>query len=230
MGLASLYGTTPRNLLTPEAIGRLTPTERAALAGPASAQPPLTVHRASPQVRGPGTGQIPPNGSEPVTASHQSSAFLAAWQSSDVGAVALDQIQADLSRLAYDYMQSSLPRTFLELVLVRDRLFDLLSARRRVRDMRALLGSAAISLTLLARVTDDLGLAQPAERHAQVARALADESGDPHLVAWTLATQSSLAYWQSRPQRSIDLAEQGLRIGDGHLTDRLLALKARSWA
>ncbi len=224
IGLASLYHTSPRCLLNPDAVGKLPPTHQAAVT--AGLEPPVP---RGPRADGPVRSHAPLGDVEPVTVSHQSSAFLATWQSSGLGFQTLDQIRLDLTELTHDYMLRPSKQVFEELVLIRNRLFDLLSTRRCVGDMRRLLASAVLGLTLLARVTDDLGHTRAAERHAQTAWVLAGEVGDSQLTAWILATQSSLACWRSAPRHAIDLADQGLRTARGPFAARLQALRARAW-
>jgi hypothetical protein len=226
LGLAALYGTVPRNLVTPEDLTMLPAPLQAALATVAGDD--RAARPAEPEAR---TPYPPAHLDSVVAAAHETCRLYATWDSATVGAESLAECRRDLERLCRGYLHRPLRPVFAELVLLRDRVFGLLVNHHRIAATTELLVMAAITCSLAARVSDDLGYPEPAERQARMAWLLAQESGHRSVMAWVLATQSGLAYWAGRMAEAVEMASRAARhASTGTIAARVTALRARASA
>ncbi|MFD4406602.1 hypothetical protein ACFWPH_27965 [Nocardia sp. NPDC058499] len=85
-----------------------------------------------------------------------------------------------------------------------------------------------ITIDLLAHVTENLGEARAAERHARAAEAIGVELGHPGLQAWAGGTRALIWEWNHRPAEAMELAAKAAAIAPvGEQQVRLAAIEAR---
>lgn len=146
----------------------------------------------------------------------------------------LDQFDADVERLARDFVGRPLSLLIPEIRTVRAEVFRLLQGRQRPSQTRHLYVVAGWLCGLAAHVSLDLGDRSAASTHARTVVQCADIAEHPDLRAWARSFQSLAAYWAGDHRRAADLAqagyEEGRGPGTGTIKARLLSLEARARA
>jgi hypothetical protein len=150
-----------------------------------------------------------------VDAGDESVALLTMAEESNVGDLTVEQLHADIERIAQNYLKVPTKPLFLRSRAIRDRAFKLLAGRQPPGQTRDLYAAAGWALTLLAWMSVDLGRPDVAESHTRTAWACADAAGHDELRAWVRATQHTAAFWQDDFGRAAEYAESGLRYAGG---------------
>ncbi|MEU8571474.1 XRE family transcriptional regulator [Streptomyces pathocidini] len=143
----------------------------------------------------------------------------------------VEQLEADVARLARSYVSHPLMELYVDIKRLRDDTFDLLRGRQRPRQTSDLYVSASRLCGLCAHVCLDLGHYDSAATHARTARACAEAAGHEGMLAWVRAVESLIAYWTGLYEQAARLAQAGRqhRAG-GSIGARLASLEARSLA
>jgi hypothetical protein len=152
---------------------------------------------------------------ELVDAGDESVALLTLAEESNVGDLTVEQLHADIQRIAQNYLKLPTKPLFVRSRAIRDRAFKLLAGRQPPHQTRDLYAAAGWALTLLAWMSVDLGRPDVAESHTRTAWACADGADHDELRAWVRATQHTAAFWQDDFARAVDYAEDGLRYAVG---------------
>ncbi|MEU6709403.1 XRE family transcriptional regulator [Streptomyces wuyuanensis] len=143
----------------------------------------------------------------------------------------VEQLEADVCRLARTYVSHPLLEQHVEIKRLRNGVFDLLRGRQHPRQTTDLYLSAARLCGLSAHVCLDLGDYDSAATHARTARACAEAAGHEGMLAWVRAVESLIAYWTGRYEQAARLAQAGLRHrASGSIGARLASLEARALA
>jgi hypothetical protein len=153
--------------------------------------------------------------SELMDAASESATWLSLAESSNVGELTVEQLHADVRRIATSYLKTPTGPLFTRTRALRDRAFVLLEGRQRPAQTRQLYAAAGWALTLLAWMTVDLGRPDVAETHARSARVCADNADLDGLRAWVCATQHTAAFWQDDFARAAEYAAEGRRYAEG---------------
>lgn len=143
----------------------------------------------------------------------------------------VEQLEADVARLARAYVSHPLLELYVEIQRLRDGVFELLRGRQHPRQTTDLYVAASRLCGLSAHVCLDLGDYDSAATHARTARACAEAVGHDGMLAWVRAVESLIAYWTGQYERAARLAQAGRqhRAG-GSLGARLASLEARALA
>ncbi|MEV8374419.1 hypothetical protein AB0P21_16885 [Kribbella sp. NPDC056861] len=176
-------------------------------------------------------GFVPPGASGPMTAdlscsmagmaeelvdsADQSTSLLTLIEESNVGGLTVEQLQADIQRIAQNYLKVPTKPLFQRCVAVRDRAFRLLAGRQQPQQTRELYAAAGWAITMLGWISVDLGRPDVAESHTRTAWACAEAAGHDELRAWVRATQHTVAFWQDDVAQATDFALDGLRYAKG---------------
>lgn len=152
---------------------------------------------------------------ELVDAGDESVSLLALAEESNVGGLTVEQLHADIQRIAQNYLKVPTKPLFLRSRAIRDRAFKLLAGRQPPHQTRDLYAAAGWSLTLLAWMSVDLGRPDVAESHTRTAWACAEGADHDELRAWVRATQHTAAFWQDDFARAAEYAEHGLQYASG---------------
>jgi hypothetical protein len=152
---------------------------------------------------------------ELMDAASESATWLSLAESSNVGELTVEQLHADVRRIATSYLKTPTGPLFARTRALRDRAFVLLEGRQRPAQTRQLYAAAGWALTLLAWMTVDLGRPDVAETHARSARVCADNADLDSLRAWVCATQHTAAFWQDDFARAAEYAAEGRRYAEG---------------
>ncbi|HWD80981.1 MAG TPA: hypothetical protein VG497_18940, partial [Kribbella sp.] len=188
-------------------------------------------------------GFFPPSGGSPVepdsdppsmagheddliNAGDESIALLSIAEESNVGELTVEQLQADIERIARSYLRTPTRQLFEKSRAIRDRAFALLAGNQSPRQSRDLYSAAGWAITLLAWMSVDLGRPDIAEGHTRTAWACAEAADHDVLRGWIRATQHTAAFWQDDFTRAAEYAEDGLRYAAG--TSRLFLASAAS--
>ena len=145
-----------------------------------------------------------------MNAAGESSEFLAWAESTNVGDLTVEQMHAEVRRIANSYLKAPTLPLFARTKALRDRAFALLSGHQDPRHTRELYAAAGWSLTLLSWISVDLGRADAAEDHARAAWMCAERADHNPLRAWVRATQHTAARWQHDYATAAHYAADGL--------------------
>ncbi|RNL71881.1 helix-turn-helix domain-containing protein [Streptomyces sp. I6] len=152
----------------------------------------------------------------------------------NVNALVLEQFDADVERLARDFVSRPLPLLIPEIRTARGAVFRLLEGRQHPSQTRHLYVVAGWLSGLAAHVSLDLGDRSAAATHARTVVQCAEISEHSALRAWARSFQSLAAYWAGDYRRAGDLAQaghsEGRGPGAGTIKARLLSLEARARA
>ncbi|MER6707346.1 helix-turn-helix domain-containing protein [Streptomyces fumanus] len=145
--------------------------------------------------------------------------------------VVVEQVDADVGRLARTYVSHPLMEQYVEIKRLRDGVFELLRGRQHPRQTTDLCLSASRLCGLFAHVCLDLGDYGSAATHARTARASAAAAGHEGMLAWVRAVESLIAYWTGQYEQAARLAHEGRRHrASGSIRARLASLEARALA
>jgi hypothetical protein len=161
-----------------------------------------------------------------VNAGDESIALLAFAEESNVGDLTVEQLHADIERIAQSYLRTPIRPLFAKSRAIRDRAFTLLAGNQSPHQSRDLYSAAGWAITLLAWMSVDLGRSDIAESHTRTAWACAEAADHDVLRGWIRATQHTAAFWQEDFARAAAYAEDGLRYNAG--TARLFLASAGS--
>jgi hypothetical protein len=150
-----------------------------------------------------------------MNAADESGRFLAFAEGSNVGELTVEQMHADVRRIAHLYLKVPTLPLFTRTCGLRDRAFVLLEGRQRPAQTRELYAAAGWALTMLAWMSVDLGRPDTAEDHARTAWACAVNADHKGLRAWVRATQHTAAFWQADYARAATYAADGLGYATG---------------
>lgn len=152
----------------------------------------------------------------------------------NVNSLVLEQFEADVERLARDFVNHPLPLLIPEIRTVRAEVSRLLEGRQSPAHTLRLYVVAGWLSGLAAHVSLDLGDRTAAATHARTVVQCAEIAEHPRLRAWARSFQSLAAYWAGDYRRAGDLAQAGLNDGrapgSGTIKARLLSLEARARA
>ncbi|WP_416956691.1 XRE family transcriptional regulator [Streptomyces sp. Agncl-13] len=143
----------------------------------------------------------------------------------------VEQLEADIARLARSYVSHPLLELYVEIKRLRNGVFELLRGRQHPRQTTDLYVAASRLCGLSAHVCLDLGDYDSAATHARTSRACAEAAGHEGMLAWVRAVESLIAYWTGRYEQAARLAQAGRqhRAG-GSIGARLASLEARALA
>lgn len=143
----------------------------------------------------------------------------------------VEQLEADVARLARVYVSHPLLELYVEIKRLRDGAFELLRGRQRPRQTTDLYVVGSRLCGLSAHVCLDLGDYGSAATHARTARACAEAAGHEGMLAWVRSVESLIAYWTGRYEQAAQLAQAGRHHrARGSIGARLASLEARALA
>ncbi|MDT3396110.1 XRE family transcriptional regulator [Streptomyces sp. B1866] len=143
----------------------------------------------------------------------------------------LEQLDADIVRLATDYVCTPVVEIFQDISRLRRAVFELLGGRQYPYQTAHLYLAAGRLCGLATHVALDLGQYAAAATHSRMVWRCAESAGDNGLRAWVRSVQSLIAYWQENYAQAADVAKAGLPYADsGTIAARLLSLEARAAA
>jgi len=148
-----------------------------------------------------------------------------------VDAVAVEQVQAQVRRLARHYHELPPIRLLGELRQTRDMAYLLLTRTRRPAQTADLYLAAGQACGLMAMGSFDLALWDAAADQVRAASTYSDLVGHRDLSSWAAGTLALIAYWTDRPQQAVSVLDAAAsRTRAGHQAARLQAIQARAWA
>lgn len=164
-------------------------------------------------------------------AAHESSGHAEWSEASNVGEATLEQLDADVRRIAADYVHAPPLPMFAEMLRVRNRIYGLLAGRQKPAATTHLYLLAGMLCGLLANASTDLGYRDAAAEQARAAWAYGDIIGHNSLRAWTRGMQALIEYWSGRPQRAVQLVRNAVCLTDSTTSIvRLQSIEARAWS
>ncbi|WP_039802840.1 helix-turn-helix domain-containing protein [Nocardia araoensis] len=166
-----------------------------------------------------------------MAAAHEASEHAGKAESTNVGASTLEQLDADVVRIANDYVRIPPVPMMVEMVRVRRRVYRLLEGHQRPADTGHLYLLAGTLSGLLANASTDLGYYDAAGEQVRAAWAYAELCGHNGLRAWTRGMHALIEYWSQRPRRAVQLAQSGQEFAESATAQvRLLNIEARIWS
>jgi hypothetical protein len=147
-----------------------------------------------------------------------------------VDVMSLEQLYAEVRRLARAYTSTPPLSLLAGLTRTRDLVYSLLDRTRRPADIRDLYLVAGQVCGLAATTSFDLGYVDAAEDQATAAWTYRQLSGHDTLRAWARSVQATIAFWDGRPGEGLDYVASGLQYAHGPAAVRLHAIAARAWA
>ncbi|WP_228808751.1 XRE family transcriptional regulator [Nocardia otitidiscaviarum] len=166
-----------------------------------------------------------------MAAAHEASEHAGRAESTNVGATTLEQLDADVTRIANDYVHVPPVPMMVEMLRVRRRVYRLLEGHQRPADTSHLYLLAGTLSGLLANASTDLGYYDAAGEQARAAWAYAELCGHNGLRAWTRGMQALIEYWSERPRRAVLLAQNGQEYAESTTAQvRLHNIEARIWS
>ncbi|GGK13466.1 hypothetical protein GCM10010124_02550 [Pilimelia terevasa] len=180
----------------------------------------------------PVTGLAVPDALEAaITMAAHESARHAATAGGAVDEVSIEQVHADIRRLAARFAETPPIHVLAAARLARDSAYRLLERTRRPAQTSDLYLAAGQACGLMASASFDLGIWEAAEDQARAAHTYADLVDHAGLRAWSRGTQALIAYWTDQPRRAVDLVEAGLDYATpGASAARLHGIRARAWS
>jgi hypothetical protein len=204
---ARLWGHPLATLLMPPPAGAAAAAEAPAAAPPADGTPDLA-----------------------AAAARESSRHAAA-AAGTVSRALVEQVQAEVWRLAEDYAATAPTLLLTQARQARDLAYAALDRTRRPAQTRELYLAAGQLCGLMAVAAFDLAGWDAAADQARAAQVYAEVVDHPGLLAWALGTQALISYWRGRPRQALRYAESGLaRVPAGAAEARLLSIQARAWS
>jgi transcriptional regulator with XRE-family HTH domain len=153
---------------------------------------------------------------EVLMAAHEGSEHAEQAEQRGIGDTTLEQMRADVTRLAREYETGEPFPVFLEMRRVRNRMHDALDRRLWPRDAAELYLMIGCLNGLMACAANNLGYPQSAEELIRAGWAYATVIDHRPLMAWLRMGAAYAAYWSGRPRQSGDLARSGLEyLADG---------------
>ncbi|NKY52498.1 helix-turn-helix transcriptional regulator [Nocardia vermiculata] len=166
-----------------------------------------------------------------MAAAHEASEHAGRAEASNVGASALEQLDADATRIAREYVHVPPVPMMVEMLRVRRRVYRLLEGQQKPADTSHLYLLAGTLSGLLANASTDLGHLDAAGEQARAAWAYAELCGHNGLRAWTRGMQALIEYWSEHPRHAVELAQNGHLYADSVTAKvRLHNIEARIWS
>ncbi|MFB8281982.1 helix-turn-helix domain-containing protein [Nocardia colli] len=166
-----------------------------------------------------------------MAAAHEASEHAGQAESTNVGATTLEQLDADVTRIANDYVHVPPVPMMVEMLRVRRRVYRLLEGHQRPVDTSHLYLLAGTLSGLLANASTDLGYFDAAGEQARAAWAYAELCGHNGLRAWTRGMHALIEYKAERPRRGVLLAQSGHQYAESATAKvRLFNIEARIWS
>ncbi|WP_040838817.1 helix-turn-helix domain-containing protein [Nocardia brevicatena] len=166
-----------------------------------------------------------------MAAAHEASEHAEKAESTNVGAATLEQLDADVTRIANDYVHIPPMPMMVEMLRVRRRVYRLLEGHQRPADTSHLYLLAGTLSGLLANASTDLGYLDAAGEQIRAAWAYAELCGHNGLRAWARGMHALIEYWSERPHRALQLAQSGQQYTDSATAAvRLHSIEARIWS
>lgn len=150
---------------------------------------------------------------------------------SSIEPIALEQVSADIRRLARSFISTPLADLFGDIRDLRRVVTAAVTCNKYPNQLRDLHLSSSRLSGLMAHICLDLGDYSSADTHARASWLSADLAGHTQMQAWARALQSLVAYWDERYGDAVNTAEDGLwHVHDGTVVARLHGLQARAHA
>ncbi|MGW5385438.1 helix-turn-helix domain-containing protein [Nocardia sp. NPDC003963] len=166
-----------------------------------------------------------------MAAAHEASEHAGRAEGTNIGPSTLDQLDADVTRIANDYVHTPPMPMMVEMLRVRRRVYRLLEGHQRPSDTSHLYLLAGSLSGLLANASTDLGYLDAAGEQIRAAWAYAEISGHNGLRAWARGMHALIEYWSERPHRALQLAQNGQQYADSATAAvRLHNIEARIWS
>lgn len=157
--------------------------------------------------------------------------FAIAAGQTELTAEVMEQVHADVQRLATDYPQQPLSQLLPDLIATQDTVFTLLEQQRRPDQARQLHFLAGVTGGLLAKASHDMADPHAALTQARTAFVCADQADHNGLRAWIRGLQSLVSYWAGRTRESVRYAQSGAQFAAGSTAGVWLPVsEARAWA
>lgn len=118
----------------------------------------------------------------------------------------LEEITAEVERLTKEHLYSDSLSTFMDTVQARNQIYRFLERQQYPRQAGHLYYLASIACALLADTSANVGFLRAADEQIRASWAYAEIIGHNSLRLWCKTMLASLAYWEDRPQRALDLA------------------------
>ncbi|WP_051158415.1 helix-turn-helix domain-containing protein [Nocardia carnea] len=165
---------------------------------------------------------------EELAAAARESSQFAEWATGIRGDLDVDQISDELTSIGRQFVSATPLPLVGRLRSLRDDIRTALQAGPAPSRARDLILLGGITIDLLAHITENLGYAAAAERHARAAEAIGIELGHPGLQAWAEGTRALIWEWNHRPAEAMALAAKAAAIAPtGEQQVRLAAIEAR---
>lgn len=166
-----------------------------------------------------------------MAAAHEASEHASRAGGSNLGPGTLDQLDADVTRIANDYVHTPPMPMMVEMLRVRRRVYRLLEGQQRPSDTGHLYLLAGSLSGLLANASTDLGYLDAAAEQIRAAWAYGEISGHNGLRAWARGMHALIEYWSERPHRALQLVQSGQQYADSATAAvRLHNIEARIWS
>ncbi|WP_327328711.1 hypothetical protein OG735_41330 (plasmid) [Streptomyces sp. NBC_01210] len=164
-------------------------------------------------------------------AARRAKSFALAAGQTDLTSDVMEQVHADVQRLATDYPQRPLSELLPDLITTQDTVFALLEQQRRPAQARQLYFLAGATGGLLAKASHDLADPHAALTQARTAFVCADNADHDGLRAWIRGIQSLVSYWAGRTRESVRYAQSGAEFANTNTSSVWLPMnEARAWA
>ncbi|MEX2969533.1 XRE family transcriptional regulator [Streptomyces sp. C184] len=220
--LARVFGVDPALLDQAHAVSRRRKAEKRGKAAPSA--PTAAMVKA-------GRAAVPPSACALAADAAQSARFARFIASTNSNETTVEQLDADVARLARHFVSRPLKELYAEIRELRDETFELLRGRQRPQQTTDLLVAASRLCGLSAHVCLDAGDYDSAGSHARSAWSCAEAAGHPEMQAWVRSIESLIAFWNGNPQRAAKLAQHGQSYSArGSVGVRLASLEARALA
>ena len=166
----------------------------------------------------------------PAETAHESTRH-AAQVGGQVDDMSIEQVQADVWRLARGYAAFTPTEVLAASRRTRDLVYLLLDRTRRPGQMRDLYLAAGQLCALMTAASFDLAAWEPAMEQARAAYVYGDLIDHAGLRTWARGDQALIAYWRGEPRHAVALTESGLEDAPpGTPEARLLCIAARAWS
>ncbi|GAA0897923.1 MULTISPECIES: hypothetical protein [Streptomyces violaceusniger group] len=164
-------------------------------------------------------------------AARRAKSFALAAGQTDLTSDVMEQVHADVQRLALDYPQRPLSELLPDLIGTQDTVFTLLEQQRRPAQARQLYFLAGVTGGLLAKASHDMADPHAALTQARTAYVCADNADHNGLRAWIRGLQSLVSYWAGRTRESVRYAQSGAEFAASNTASVWLPMnEARAWA
>jgi hypothetical protein len=166
-----------------------------------------------------------------ATAVAHESTRHAAQAGGSADAMTIEQVQAEVWRLARSYTSLAPIVVLAEGRQARDLTYMLLERTRRPAQTRPLYLVAGQLCGLMAAASFDLAAWDASIEQARAAYVYGELIDHAGLRAWARGHQALIAYWMGNPHQAVSLAEAGLaEAPSGSPTARLHGISARAWS